>query len=38
LRFGMPQPAQPDCDGSADLIEQRGIAVPESMEVTLRDA
>ena len=32
LRFGMPQPILPDCHWRPDLIEQRGIAMPESME------
>ena len=34
----MSQSVQAHCHGSADLIEQGGIAVPESMEATLRDA
>ena len=32
LRLGMAQPIQPDSHWSAELIEQRGVTVPESME------
>jgi len=37
LRFGMPQSILPDCHRRSDLIEQRGAAMPESMEATLRN-
>jgi hypothetical protein len=30
----MPPPILPDCRWRTDLIEQRGIAMPESMETT----
>lgn len=36
LRFSVPQSILPDCHRRSDLIEQRGVAMPESMETTLR--
>ncbi len=35
LRFGVSQPVQPHRHGRIDLIEQRGIAMPESMKAAL---
>jgi hypothetical protein len=34
----VPQSILPDCHRRTDLIEQRGVAMPGSMENTLRDA
>jgi len=38
LWLGMPQPVQTDRHGRTNLIEQRSIAVPESVETALPDA
>ena len=37
LRIGVPQAVLPNRHGRPDLVEQGGVAVPESMEATLRD-
>jgi len=38
LRLGVSQPIQPDRHRCTDLIQKRGIAMPEGMEAALRDA
>ena len=38
LRLGMAQPVQANRHGRADLIEQRGVAMPKCMETTLQDS
>ena len=37
FRLGVAQPIQPDRHRCPDLIEQCGVAMPKSVETTLRD-